>query len=98
MTSETALDTNVNNAKEVVTTGTEVVQVATNTANKTQIIDTNQSILSQPPSPPLQQQPMMNAWTTAALPTLQQPQPQPQQPQIDIAPQPVTLVPKPIQM
>jgi len=96
MTSETALDTNVNNTKEVVTTGTEVVQVAANTANKTQIIDTNQSILSQPPSPPLQQQPMMNAWTTTALPTLQQPQPQ--QPQIEIAPQPVTLVPKPIQM
>jgi len=85
------------NVKEIVTTGTEIVQVAANTANRTNTIDKNESILSQPPPPPPpQQQPMMNAWTTTALPTLQQPQPQ--QPQIDIAPQPVTLVPQPIQM
>eukprot|EP00751_Fragilariopsis_kerguelensis_P020086 CAMPEP_0170899078 /NCGR_PEP_ID=MMETSP0734-20130129/46436_1 /TAXON_ID=186038 /ORGANISM="Fragilariopsis kerguelensis, Strain L26-C5" /LENGTH=557 /DNA_ID=CAMNT_0011291963 /DNA_START=15 /DNA_END=1689 /DNA_ORIENTATION=+ len=85
------------NVKEIVTTGTEIVQVAANTANRTNTIDKNESILSQPPPPPPpQQQPMMNAWTTTALPTLQQPQPQ--QPQIDIAPQPVTLVPQPIQI
>lgn len=86
----------VNNVKEIVTTGTEVVA---NTANKTYIIDKNQSLLPQPPSPS-QQQLMMNAWTTTTLPTLQQPQPQPTQ--LDIVPQPVTSAPQsmpmPIQM